>query len=106
MFGYAVILTTAGSEVEASHIARNLIERRLAACVNVVPGVRSIYRWQGIVHDDHEWLLMIKTRRDRFDAVHEAIRAIHSYEQPEIILIDVADGDEGYLRWIDGCLEP
>jgi periplasmic divalent cation tolerance protein len=106
MSGYAVVLTTAGTEAEASRLARALVDRKLAACVNVVPGVRSIYRWRGDVQDDQEWLLIVKSRRDRFEAVREAIRALHSYEQPEVVMIDVADGDGGYLRWIDECLTP
>jgi periplasmic divalent cation tolerance protein len=105
MPGHAVVLSTAGSEDEASRIASDLVERRLAACVNVVPGVRSVYRWRGAIHADAEWLLIVKTRRDRFEAVRDAIRAIHSYEQPEIVLLDIADGDGGYLRWIDESLD-
>jgi periplasmic divalent cation tolerance protein len=98
---HAIVLSTAGSEDEASRIAEDLVGRRLAACVNVVPGVKSIYRWQGSIHRDAEWLLIVKTRRDRFEAVRDAIRAIHSYEQPEVVLVDIAEGDPGYLRWID-----
>jgi periplasmic divalent cation tolerance protein len=105
MPGHAILLSTAGSEDEASRIASELVERRLAACVNVVPGVRSVYRWRGAVHADAEWLLIVKTRRDRFEAVRDVIRAIHSYEQPEIVLLDIAAGDEGYLSWIDESLD-
>jgi periplasmic divalent cation tolerance protein len=105
MSGQAVVLSTAGTEDEASRIARALIERRLAACVNVVPGVRSTYRWQGAVRTDAEWLLIVKTRRDRFDEVRAAIRELHSYELPEVVMLDVAEGDAAYLAWIDESLK-
>jgi len=100
----AVVLSTAGSEDEASRIARALVERRLAACVNVVPGVASTYRWQGAVRTDAEWLLVVKTRRDRFEEVRSAIRELHSYELPEVVMLDIADGDPTYLAWIDASL--
>ena len=104
MTGHAVILSTAGTEAEASHIARALVESGLAACVNVVPGVNSIYRWEGAVRTDSEWLLVVKTRRDRFDEVRAAIRELHSYEVPEVVMLDIADGDAAYLAWIDASL--
>ena len=96
----AVVMTTAGSEAEAAAIAAALVERRLAACVNVVPGVRSTYRWQGKVQTDSEWLLIVKTQRERFEAVREAIKSIHSYDVPEIVMLEVKDGDSGYLAWL------
>jgi periplasmic divalent cation tolerance protein len=104
MSGYAVVLSTVGSEVEASLIARALVERRLAACVNVVAGVSSTYRWQGVVRTDPEWLLVVKTRRDRFEEVRAAIRELHSYELPEVVLLDIGVGDRAYLAWIDASL--
>lgn len=104
MSDHALVLSTASNADEAAKIARELVERRLAACVNVLPGVRSTYRWKGSVHVDDECLLVVKTRRDRFEAVREAIRAMHSYEQPEIILVEIAEGDAAYLRWIDESL--
>ena len=104
MSGHAVVLSTAGTETEASRIARALVERGLAACVNVVPGVKSTYRWQGAVRIDSEWLLVVKTRRERFDEVRAAIRELHSYEVPEVVMLDIADGDAAYLAWIDASL--
>ena len=104
MSGIAVVLSTAGSQDEASRIARALVERRLAACVSVVPGVLSTYRWAGEVKTDAEWLLIVKTRSDRFDAIRDAIRELHSYELPEIVLIDTAQVDPAYLAWIDDSL--
>ena len=105
MSGHAVVYCTAGSEDEAARIARALVERRLAACVNVVPGVASTYRWEGAVRTDAEWLLIVKTRRERFEEVSRAIRELHSYELPEIVMLDIADGDAAYLEWIDASLE-
>lgn len=101
MSAYAVVLCTAGSEPEAAALARALVDRHHAACVNVVPKVRSIYRWEGQVHDETEYLLVIKTRCQRFEEVRATIRELHSYEQPEIVMLEIADGDAGYLRWID-----
>jgi periplasmic divalent cation tolerance protein len=104
MSGQAVVLSTTGTEGEASRIAQALVERRLAACVNVVPGVSSTYRWQGVVRTDSEWLLVVKTRRDRFDEVRAAIRELHTYEVPEVVMLDIVDGDPAYLAWIDESL--
>ena len=101
MSGIAVVMTTASSQEEGSRIARALVDRRLAACVNVVPGVISTYRWKGAVHTEPEWMLVIKTRADRFDAVRLAIRELHSYELPELVMVDVAAADPAYLAWID-----
>ena len=78
----AIVFCTAGSEAEASAIAHALVDRRLAACVNVLPGVSSTYRWQGAVTTEREWMLVVKTRRDRFEQVRAAIRELHSYERP------------------------
>ncbi len=101
MSGHAVVLTTASSQAEAAAIASALVERRLAACVSVVPKVVSTYRWEGAVRVDEEWLLVVKTRAERFEEVRLAIRELHSYEQPEVILVPIEKGDPGYLAWID-----
>jgi periplasmic divalent cation tolerance protein len=95
-----IVLCTAGSEDEARKIARHLVEQRLAACVNIVPGMESIYRWQGKLESSGEWLLLIKTTVERFPAVRDAIRDLHSYELPECIAISIEDGSSGYLEWI------
>jgi periplasmic divalent cation tolerance protein len=84
----------------AQGIARALVERRLAACVNVIPGLRSIYRWQGALHDDAECLLLVKTRDAQVGAVAEAIRGLHPYELPEVIAVPVVAGLAPYLDWI------
>src|ERR1700740_1360426 len=96
-----IVLTTAGSEDEAGKIARQLVERELAACVNIVPRVESIYRWQGKVESAAEWLLVIKTTAERFPAVRDAIRALHSYDLPECIALAVDDGSLHYLKWLE-----
>jgi len=95
-----IVLCSAGSEDEARKIARHLVEQRLAACVNIVPRMESIYRWQGKLESSGEWLLLIKTTVERFPAVRDAIRDLHSYELPECIAIRIEDGSSGYLEWI------
>jgi periplasmic divalent cation tolerance protein len=95
-----VIVTTVGEEEQALLIARELVSRRLAACVNVVPGMRSVYRWQGKICRDTEYLLLVKTLDTEFEAAAAAIRELHSYELPEILSFAVASGEEGFLAWI------
>src|SRR5580693_7049514 len=95
-----IVLTTAGSEEEAGKIARYLVERQLAACVNIVPQVTSIYRWQGKVEEAREWLLIVKTTAGAFGEVRETIAGLHSYEVPECICVAIEDGAPGYLEWI------
>jgi len=95
-----VIVTTVGEEEQALLIAREMVSRRLAACVNVVPGMRSVYRWQGKICRDTEYLLLIKTLDSEYEAVAAAIRELHSYELPEILSFAVARGEERFLAWI------
>ena len=95
-----VVLTTAGSQDEARKIASALVDRRLAACVNIIPQIESIYRWEGKVESATEWLLIIKTDVAVFDRLREAIKEIHSYEVPECIMLEIADGSVPYLAWI------
>jgi periplasmic divalent cation tolerance protein len=99
-----LVLSTAGSEEEARKIARALVERRLAACVNIIPQIQSIYRWQGKVEDSREWSLLIKTNADLFPAVRDTIRELHSYDLPECIAINIADGSKEYLEWLDNSV--
>ena len=96
-----VVFSACDSEEQAGQIARALVEQRLAACVNIVPGARSIYRWKGQIEDAAEWLLIIKSRRDLMDALRAAIGKIHSYEVPELLAVPVVDGSESYLAWLD-----
>lgn len=102
---WAIVLTTASSEAEAQTLATALIEARLAACVNITP-IRSIYRWQGKVHNEAEWQLALKTRLDSFNAISQKIKELHSYEVPEIIALPLSTGSPDYLKWIDQQLQP
>ena len=101
-----IVLSTAGSEDEARKIAHHLVDHHLAACVNLVPRIESIYRWHGKVESSQEWLLVIKTTAERFPAVCNAIQELHSYELPECIVISVEDGSTEYLEWIADSLQP
>ncbi len=95
-----IVLSTAGSEEEAHKIARHLVERRLAACVNIVPQITSVYWWNNEVEEAREWLLVIKTTAEAFDEVRQAIKETHSYEVPECICLTIEDGSQNYLQWI------
>jgi periplasmic divalent cation tolerance protein len=89
---HVVVLSTVAGAEDAERIARELVERRLAACVNVVPGLVSLYRWKGAVSKDEERLLLIKTRRERYDALAQALQELHPYELPEIVALPVEAG--------------
>jgi len=95
-----IVLSTAGSQDEARKIAHHLVEHQLAACVNIVPHMESIYRWREKVETNQEWLLLIKTSAERFPQVRDAIRELHSYELPECIAINIEDGSLEYLQWL------
>jgi periplasmic divalent cation tolerance protein len=101
-----IVLVTAPRGAKAASIARDLVRSRLAACVNVVHGVRSIYRWEGTVSDDREDLLVIKTTRLRFPAVKARVLATHPYDCPEVLALPVAAGNVAYLRWIADGVSP
>jgi periplasmic divalent cation tolerance protein len=95
------VLSNCGSAAEARRIAKALVERRLAACANVISApVESIYRWKGKVETAKEFLLIVKTSRARFKAVECAIRGLHSYDVPEIVALDIAAGAKDYLAWL------
>jgi periplasmic divalent cation tolerance protein len=96
-----VVLTTCGSLEEARTIARTLVERHLAACVNIVPQIESVYRWQGEIETATEYLLAIKTMATAFDRLSEALTELHSYELPECIAIAIENGSAAYLGWIE-----
>jgi periplasmic divalent cation tolerance protein len=100
-----IVLSTASSEQEAHKIAHILVKRQLAACVNILPHVQSIYRWKGEIESAQEWLLLIKTRADKFPAVCDAIRELHSYEVPECIVLEIEDGSLPYLQWLEKATE-
>ena len=99
-------LSTCPDADAAARIARTLVEERLAACVNQVPGVASTYRWQGAIHDETEVLLLIKTTRERFDALRTRLVELHPYELPELIALDLADGHAPYLDWMTAATRP
>ena len=99
-----VVLSTCASPEEAEKIARALVEKKLAACVNILPAVRSIYRWKGAIEDDQETLLLIKSSRALFGELRAEIEKLHSYEVPEAIAIPIVDGLERYLEWMADVL--
>jgi periplasmic divalent cation tolerance protein len=96
----AVVLTSVGSEENASVIGRTLVDLKLAACVSILSPVRSMYIWKGSLCDDREWLLLVKTRRALFPDVRSKILELHTYELPEVLCIPVSDGHEAYLDWL------
>ena len=97
-----VVLVTTPTPERAAEIARALVEERLAACGNVLPAIRSIYRWEGKVQDDQEALLVLKSTRDRFEALRDRVLALHPYQVPEVIALPVEAGSAAYLAWIAG----
>ena len=101
-----VVFTTCNSQEQGAQLARHLIEHRLAACVNILTGARSFYRWKGEIEQASEVVLVIKSRRDIFEKLREAILHLHSYEIPEVIALPVIDGSDAYLSWIDRELIP
>ncbi len=95
-----VLFVTVGSEDEALKIAKTIVQEKLAACVNIIPAIRSVYMWQGEVCDDKELLLLIKTPRKLFSKLMNRIKELHSYEVPEIIAVSLSEGIEDYLSWV------
>ncbi len=95
-----VVLSTVPDEQTGERIATALLEENLVACVNMLPGVRSLYRWQGALQKEQEWLLVIKTRGDRYDKLEQRLRELHPYEVCEILALDVARGSAPYLDWV------
>jgi periplasmic divalent cation tolerance protein len=96
-----VVFTTCGSEEEAHKLATTLIEKRLAACVNIAAPVTSVYRWKGSIEEAREWMLIIKSRRERFEEMRMVLEGAHSYELPEVLAIPVVDGSPNYLAWVE-----
>ena len=100
-----LVLTTAGSEEEARKIATELVERRLAACANILPRIQSLYRWEGKVESAEEFLLIIKSTKARSAHVQAAIRELHSYDLPECIVLSIEGGSAEYLQWIEESVD-
>jgi periplasmic divalent cation tolerance protein len=99
---YIQVVTTTEHREDAESIARALVDERLAACVQVIGPISSIYRWQGAIQTAQEWQCWAKSRRDLYDQVEEAIRRLHPYEVPEILAVPVLAGSASYLAWLDG----
>lgn len=95
-----IAFVTCGSEEEAYRISKALVEGRLAACVNILSPVRSIYRWEGKMWDEKECLLVIKTQKKHFELIEKKVKSLHSYSVPEIIGLTIEKGDEPYLSWL------
>lgn len=106
MSPYILCLVTIDDLDKAAYIARTLVEKRLAACVNIMPQVRSIYSWKGEICDEPERLMIMKTRYDLFERLQNEIKKLHPYEVPEIISINIDRGLPEYLRWIDETTNP
>lgn len=100
MTDVSIVLVTVGKEEEAREISRTVVQEKLAACVNMISGVRSLYWWKGEVCDDQEWLLIMKTRTSLFPALQERIKALHTYEVPEVIAFRIEEGLPAYLDWV------
>lgn len=100
-----VVITSVGTEEEAIRIARELIARRHAACVNIISSVKSFYRWRGKIYSDGEYLLVIKSLKTEFDLVSAAIHELSSYELPEILSFPIQRGDADFLAWIESALD-
>jgi periplasmic divalent cation tolerance protein len=101
-----LVLVTAPTVDKAAELARALVEEQLAACGNVVPGLRSIYRWEGKVHDESEVLLILKTRAPLFEALRRRVVELHPYQCPEVLRLGVEAGHEPYLQWIRDNVRP
>jgi len=97
---YSVVFITAPDEEEAARIARIIVEERIAGCVNIVKGIRSIYSWEGKVEDEHEVLMIVKTNRELFTELEKRVKELHSYSVPEIISLPVMEGSPEYLEWL------
>jgi periplasmic divalent cation tolerance protein len=105
MKAYIQITTTTETKEQAENIAKHLVEAKIAACVQIVGQITSIYRWKGKVENAQEWLFLIKTRDDLYNKVEDAIKNLHPYETPEIIAVPIIKGSKEYLIWIDEELE-
>lgn len=103
---YCVVLITASGPDEAERLATALVAERLAACVNIVPGVKSVYSWQGKIEHDEEALLVVKTARASFAALRDRVIALHSYDVPEVIAVDLSDASPGYLQFLADATGP
>ena len=106
MTGPVVVLSAIGRQPDAQRIAHTLVEERLAACVNVIPGVVSVYRWKGVVEQEPEVLLVIKTTAPQVDALKARLLQLHPYELPEVVVLRIDSGHGPYLAWIEEQVRP
>jgi periplasmic divalent cation tolerance protein len=106
MSDVVIAMTTLPADFDAGQLAQDLVGSGLAACVTIVPGIRSVYTWKGVPQIDHEQQLFIKTTSEQVDELLDALRDRHPYETPEFLVLPVIDGSEEYLRWIDGNVGP
>lgn len=104
MNSFLVVYVTIDNQEHASFLASKLVEKRLVACVNIIPRVQSVYWWEGQVCTDSEYLLIIKTTTMKFDELQDAIKDLHPYDIPEIIALPIVAGSEDYLSWVEGEL--
>jgi len=96
-----IVLTTLDAQTDAAAFARLLVDERLAACVNILPAMTSIYRWKGAIEEDNERQLVIKTTSDRVEALEARLHELHPYELPEFLVVPATDGSTGYLEWLE-----
>ena len=101
---FAIILTTASAAEEGRSIANTLVEKKLAACVNIIPKIYSVYRWEGQIQSETEVLLLIKTTKDLEAEVYREVQAVHSYDTPELITLPITNGSETYLDWLNAAV--
>ena len=99
-----LVLCSVPNRETAEHIAETLVSEQLAACVNIIPGIVSVYRWKEAIEKDEELLLLIKTTRNRYESLEQRIQALHPYELPEIIAVPIQTGQTDYIQWIENCL--
>jgi periplasmic divalent cation tolerance protein len=104
MSDFQIVLTTCGDRETAERIAHRLVEQRLAACVNILPGVQSVYRWQGAIQSESEVLLLIKTKVPLLREVQSTIVSLHSYEVPEFLVLPISGGSDAYMAWLEASL--
>jgi len=101
-----LVLCTVPDRESAERIAEALVAEQLAACVNIIPGITSVYRWKGTLEKDEEFMLFIKTTQGTYKILEQRIRALHPYELPEIIAVAIQTGQKDYIRWIESCTMP
>jgi len=102
---YVIVLVTTASKLEAEKIAQRLLKQRLIACANIIGPVSSLFHWSGKMKNAEEYLIFMKSRRDLFDKLAETVKALHSYEVPEILVLPIVGGSKAYLDWLGSCLK-